>query len=66
MGEKKPQFDRKLLKGVLGSFVALDTSSIEKTCVFVCVCVQVCRGVDDVTLPAAVMLLAIQVVVKRV
>ena len=61
--EKRHRFDKTLLKGVLGSNVAPDMSRGFKK--RVCVCSQVFRGVDVVTLPAAVMLLAIQEVVRR-
>lgn len=64
-GEKRHQFDKKLLKSGLGSRVAWDTSTAFERCACVGVCVCVFRGVGVVTLPAAVMLLAVQVVVRR-
>lgn len=61
--KKKQQFDKRLLKGVLVRVCLGYKSGFLK--VWVCVCVfRFSVGVDLVTLPAAVMLIAIQVVVR--
>ncbi len=60
---KQHQFDKKLLKVVLSVQPRIQLQVFEGVCA--CVCFQDFGGVDVVTLPAAVMLLAIQVVVRR-